>query len=194
MVKTKQIAGVVLAGGLSTRMGTDKSQLIYQGETLLENAKRTLESSCAGQILVSGGDLPGAVEDKIPQLGPLGGIYSILSLPGINKFDGFLFITVDMPNVNASMLDRLVSLGSETTSPICFKNCYLPLFLPNSKQVKDQLHLAIKQQQLSVKSLFAKTNGAFVTPEDQATLLNVNRMQEWRNFLSEQTQKRSVNL
>ena len=53
--------GIVLAGGRSTRMGTDKADLLIDGRTFLETQVRKLRHLGAGEILISGrsSSLPG---------------------------------------------------------------------------------------------------------------------------------------
>ena len=51
------ITGIVLAGGLSTRMGRDKALLPWQGRTLLEHMRGLLMQAGAREVWVSG--LPG---------------------------------------------------------------------------------------------------------------------------------------
>ena len=48
------LAGVVLAGGKSSRMGEDKAQLVWQGETLLDRARQCLRTAGWDDVLVSG--------------------------------------------------------------------------------------------------------------------------------------------
>ena len=78
-----QITGIILAGGKSTRMGTDKALLKIEGETLLAKAVKLCRSVC-DEILISSNSEDHNVEnivripDEIKDCGPLGGIYSCL--------------------------------------------------------------------------------------------------------------------
>lgn len=99
------IGGIVLAGGLSSRMGQDKALLSWDGETLLERSIRLLRESGAAPIRVSG---PYAMFDGIPdrveRCGPLGGLYSVLS----TLEDGWAWVLpVDMPRLEVGDLHRL---------------------------------------------------------------------------------------
>lgn len=47
--------GIVLAGGQSTRMGTDKGRIMWKGRTLAEHAVNTLKPLCR-DILISSND------------------------------------------------------------------------------------------------------------------------------------------
>ncbi len=72
------VNGIVLAGGLSTRMGRDKALLPWQGRTLLEHMRGLLMQAGAREVWVSG-NYPafGGVPDRVARCGPLGGLYSV---------------------------------------------------------------------------------------------------------------------
>lgn len=71
---------IILAGGHSSRFGTDKTQAVYEGQTLAERAVRSLEPFCPQILLMSNAvdkfGLEGVTElpDDIPGCGPIGGI------------------------------------------------------------------------------------------------------------------------
>lgn len=97
--------GYILAGGRSSRMGTDKAMLTLHGEkdgeTFLSHAVRTLRTIADQVVLV--GDrqhLEGAdraIPDLHPNCGPLGGIEAALRDASSNHQDWACFLPVDMP-------------------------------------------------------------------------------------------------
>lgn len=97
-------AGIVLAGGRSSRMGRDKALLVHRGRSLIENAMAVLREAGAMPVLLSG-DRPGGIADPVRGLGPIAGIAGCL--PALR--DGLVVIVpVDMPRVDAALLRRLV--------------------------------------------------------------------------------------
>lgn len=78
-----EITGIILAGGQSKRMGTDKALLQVEGEVLLAKAIRLCESCCS-EIIVSSGNSDHAdfgypmLPDEVVGCGPLGGVYTCL--------------------------------------------------------------------------------------------------------------------
>ncbi len=117
----------MLAGGLSRRMGRDKATLLYRGRTLLEQACLLLEG--AGFTVAIAGVRPGrtgaggAVPDRFPQSGPLGGIEAALSTLEHEPGQPVLFVPVDLPLLPAVFLDLLWSRAARTgalaTIPWC---------------------------------------------------------------------------
>lgn len=98
-------AGFVLAGGKSSRMGSDKAFLEYGGQTLLGRALAVLAKTCE-QVTIVGdpskfGSYGTVIADVFPGCGPLGGIHAALanSTAELN-----LMVAVDMPFVSAALL------------------------------------------------------------------------------------------
>jgi len=104
------VAGFVLAGGRSTRMGRDKALLPYGDATLLEHALTTLRGVCdAVAIAGSRDDLSAfapVIADEFADCGPLGGIHAALAQ---SRQEWNLFLAVDMPRVTAKHLRRLLA-------------------------------------------------------------------------------------
>ncbi|TWH45633.1 molybdenum cofactor guanylyltransferase [Sporomusa sp. KB1] len=74
------VSGIILAGGRSSRMGRDKTLLVFKNETLIERTVRKLQNFVDEVIIASNHtakyNLPGIVEvpDSYPGMGPLGGM------------------------------------------------------------------------------------------------------------------------
>ena len=75
MTAERKVIGMVLAGGLSSRMGSDKALSPYHGQTLLQHQAALL--AIAGLKVVVSGDYEGfdCIPDRVVRCGPLGGIY-----------------------------------------------------------------------------------------------------------------------
>lgn len=104
--------GLVLAGGLSSRLGQDKVRLRYGGQTLLERAYGLLARVCP-QVAVScrhretAAGLP-ALLDATERVGPLGGILTALEAWG----RPVLVLACDMPWMEEQGLRRLLEARS----------------------------------------------------------------------------------
>jgi molybdenum cofactor guanylyltransferase len=78
-----QITGFILAGGQSSRMGTDKAMLQIDGKTLMERAIEICKPFCHEILISSNNPKHGnfgfaVISDEINNCGPMGGIYSCL--------------------------------------------------------------------------------------------------------------------
>jgi len=91
------ILGAVLAGGRSTRFGSDKALAELGGRRLLDRAVETLASQCDAVVVVGRADAPAPVlpDRPRPGMGPLGGIAAALHHAGEAGFDAVLTCSVD---------------------------------------------------------------------------------------------------
>src|SRR5438093_7282186 len=105
----KALTAFVLAGGKSTRMGTDKAFLELAGRSLLRNALE-LARNVTPIVRIVGdpakfSEFGITVEDVYPDRGPLGGIHAAL---GSSATDMNLVIGVDLPLLEVGFLQYLV--------------------------------------------------------------------------------------
>jgi molybdopterin-guanine dinucleotide biosynthesis protein A len=175
--------GVVLAGGQSRRMGRDKATLVWRGKTLLEHMCIRLQEAGATRIVVSGA-VPekGGVPDRVPGLGPLGGIASVAAVLD----DGpLLVVPVDMPLIEPEWLARLAACQARCA---CYQGHMLPLWLQldalSRRVLSDVLQHPPKDR--SLKTLHAGQQGVFLPlPEQAATcLVNLNTPEQWQEVAS----------
>lgn len=110
------VAGFVLAGGKSRRMGTDKAFIELKGRTLLEHTLASMRSVTPDIRIVGAREkfAPFAlvVEDIFQECGPLGGIHAALrgSPAELN-----IMLAVDMPFVSEIFLHYLISEARTAT-------------------------------------------------------------------------------
>jgi molybdopterin-guanine dinucleotide biosynthesis protein A len=104
------ILGVVLAGGNSTRFGSDKAMAELGGRTLLARAFDTLSGFC--ELVVVAGRERGPGHRCIPDwphdnMGPLGGLAAALRIARDEGYDSVLSCGVDSVNLPDTLLERL---------------------------------------------------------------------------------------
>jgi molybdopterin-guanine dinucleotide biosynthesis protein A len=107
-------AAFILAGGKSTRMGTDKAFVMLDGRTLLARALE-LAWAAASDVRIVGDRAKFAafapvVEDVFPGCGPLGGIHAALRA---SQADLNLILAVDVPFVTLALLQYLMQRARE---------------------------------------------------------------------------------
>ncbi len=170
-MNNKNVKGVVLAGGKSSRMGENKALLDYKGKPLVRHMINILESTGLTDIYISG-DLEGynCIKDIVPRQGPAHAMNNILK--SFHGHSGVIFIPIDMPLLSPDILNILL----EQDNGGYFQDLPLPVFIKSqhSKKcpdaVKDLLHtLSVPQIPLStyLNDYMANTN----TPEDWKKIL-----------------------
>jgi molybdopterin-guanine dinucleotide biosynthesis protein A len=195
--------GVILAGGLSSRMGQDKSQLIHAGTktSMLNYSKQLLVNSGIEHIVISGNVKSNEdykIQDVIPQAGPVGGIYSVLSqFTNSIQPKGLLILPVDLPLMSAKALSELRIKGELSQKATFFKdsegsNHHIPLYLPNNAFLTLFLSQAFKRNTLeiktnnkvkngpSIKSMLAQIPSQAISCANNKALFNTNTPEEWQ--------------
>ena len=104
------ILGVVLAGGRSSRFGSDKALAELGGRTLLARAFDVLSGYC--ELVVVAGRERGPGHRCIPDwpqdgMGPLGGLAAALRLARDEGYDSVLSCGVDSVGLPSNLLERL---------------------------------------------------------------------------------------
>ena len=104
-----QLEGFILAGGASSRMGTDKSQLLIENQTFVERIADTLLTITDSVRLVGGRENSklAVVPDIYPQWGALGGLHAAVAAC---RREWAIIVACDLPFVTSELLSRLASL------------------------------------------------------------------------------------
>ncbi len=108
-------AGFLLAGGKSSRMGTDKAFLDFGGETLLCRALGVLKTAC-GSVKIIGDPAKftsagPVIADVFPGCGPLAGIHAALAA---SQSELNAILAVDMPFVSAEVVSFLLAVAEDS--------------------------------------------------------------------------------
>lgn len=158
------VKGLILMGGQSLRMGSDKAFVEYRNQTLLKHCLAQLEGLTSEVFLSVNAyqfeslhEQFNCIQDHYPDKGPMGGILSALET--LNE--DLIVLAVDMPEVNHAMLSRLVLKGSKVRTYQNQENQWepLPSFWP--KTITEILFTYFSSNQLSLNG-FLKTHGEVV--------------------------------
>ena len=200
--------GVVLAGGLSSRMGQDKAQLTRQrslsntsdkqsASSMLDFSKNLLSNAGIKDIVVSGNNHQ--IPDLIPHFGPVGGIYSVLAhYPAHLQPKALLILPVDLPLMTAADLAKLRLKGELCHKATFFSDSqkqahHIPLYLPNNAFLQLFLAQAFQQEKIlaigkeksnkngpSVRAMLAQVPHQAITSPNKQALFNTNTPEQWR--------------
>ncbi|MCB0665152.1 MAG: molybdenum cofactor guanylyltransferase [Saprospiraceae bacterium] len=186
----KPLYGLLLAGGYSTRMGTDKAFFEYKNEPIYKRSARLLASVCVRtfiscrleqETLFSG--YP-TIPDQDPSCGPASGILSaFLSYPAVS----WLVIPVDMPNLTISFLqNNLIKKCDSECDVVAIRegnSGYLQpmvaIYHPSSVSVMQR---EFNKGNYSLKSILNQLNTQEIEYFDSNKILsNYNTRADWEN-------------
>lgn len=105
------ILGAVLAGGRSSRFGTDKARAIWRGVALADHVRARLATVAAATVVCGGaGGGPDILPDAPgPDRGPLAGLASALRFAQANGFDRVILAPCDTPVLDDALLAALAT-------------------------------------------------------------------------------------
>jgi len=126
----KQYGAILLAGGLSSRMGRDKASLEIGGQTMLERlllilrplVAETVVMRAQGQILPRiSRELQDWIKlgtDSVAERGPLQGIVDALPLLS-SEVDKVFLLTCDLPYITEEWLQTLSDIMTDEYDLVC---------------------------------------------------------------------------
>jgi molybdopterin-guanine dinucleotide biosynthesis protein A len=191
------VAAFVLAGGKSTRMGTDKAFLELGGVTLIEHALDLLKHVTSRVFVVGDeakfGKYGEVVQDVYRDCGPLGGIHAAL----VSTTSDFNFVLgVDLPFVSKIFIERLLFRAKQEGAVVSVPRCgsrFQPLCAVYRKEFAAVANKSLLAGRNKIDSLFAHVKTEIV---EEAELVregfsvdmfrNLNTLADWEQAKLEQ--------
>jgi len=123
MTAREEVTGIILAGGKSSRFGSNKALSRIDGDRLIERLCRTVGSVTGRMMLITHTPADYAFlklesrKDLVPRCGPIGGIYTALRTA---QTPLCLCVACDMPFVSPEFLEYMVerSAGYDVVVPV----------------------------------------------------------------------------
>jgi molybdopterin-guanine dinucleotide biosynthesis protein A len=185
--------GLVMAGGLSTRMGQDKSDLIYTDKPQRQVVFELLQKYCA-EVWVS--CRPSQIEkwkdnlsylpDNQVDIGPMAGLLRAFEYA---PHEAWLVMACDMPWVNAEVLDFLVQNRNADKLATAFQNPQAqfpePLLTIWESGSYEFLQTAWQNTHFSLRKLLQTLDIQLISFPKPALLRNVNTWEEYESVREE---------
>ena len=187
----ENLTAFVLAGGKSTRMGTDKSFLELAGRPLIAHAV-ALAAAVTPQVRIVGDPEKFAafgevVPDIFADRGPLGGIHAALQA---SQTDCNLILGVDLPFMEKRFLEFLIEQASA-----CNANVIVPFAAGHfqtlgavyRKAFLEVAERALSERRNRVDALFSEVKTRIVSEQELADenfqlsmFRNLNTREDWQ--------------
>lgn len=179
-----RLLGAVLAGGEGRRFGGPKAEADVGGMPLVDRAVETLRTVVDDVVIISARPLSAppapVVADRVPGLGPLGGLDAALNAAQEGGYHGVLLVACDLPLLTPALLRRVAgSLGDHpAVAPQRQAGGVEPLCAAYTVALLPEVTKRLDQEDRSLHSLFRAVEGHTIpswrlgTPG--ASFLNVN--------------------
>lgn len=163
------VSAFILAGGKSTRMGTDKAFVTLNGRTLLARLLEVVRSVTTDVRIVGDAAKFAAfapvVEDVFPGCGPLGGIHAALraSTSELN-----LILAVDVPFVSFALLQFLMAHARNSDASVTVPRInqgWQPLCAVYRREFADAAEIALRAGRYRIDALFDQVQVQVVAEE-----------------------------
>lgn len=185
----RDVVGVILAGGRSTRYGRNKAFVRLHGVPLIERVIGVLRPLFPEILLITNTPdeyahlgLP-MHRDLIPGLGPIGGIYTALSV--LDREAGF-FVACDMPRLNPKLIGHMVEARGDFDAVVPRIGGYMDaLHALYTRACLKPVRALIDRRRYQVIRLYDRVSVRYVEEEEIRLLdphldsfLNINRPEE----------------
>lgn len=133
----RRLVGLVLMGGLNSRMGGEKKALlVYKNKYFYEHVANAMKEAGVERVFASVEKLWDMelgmmqIVDKYDKIGPLGGVTTMLEMlqdaapdekqvrNAFEDVQGILVLPCDLPRISANLLKRLLTKFEETKLPV----------------------------------------------------------------------------
>ncbi|WP_183041094.1 molybdenum cofactor guanylyltransferase [Salipaludibacillus neizhouensis] len=167
-----EIAGIILAGGKSSRMGTNKALLTVNGEQTIVRLLERLLNIVDEVILVTNDketyeflDVQ-MVTDNEKDRGPLAGLEAGLAA---SKHSWNLIVACDLPffeeKIVEVLLHSLKQTACDAVIPLINGRAQ-PLMALYHRRVLPTIEQSLKENKLRLRDVFTQINSRFVTEEE----------------------------
>ena len=179
-----RIPAYILAGGKSSRFGSDKALALFSGQPLIQRIAEIVRPHVARIVVVADRTDRYAhlglhtIPDLEAGLGPLGGLLAALSNC---QDDGWLFLlSCDLLTVNPAWLDILLEHRTSTSRAVAFRtDRWQPLLALYKTSIRNTVMDRLRSSDRSMQALLIEV-GAIEAPlpSDWPKMLQANHPQD----------------
>ncbi len=191
------VSAFILAGGRSTRMGSDKALLTLGKQTLLERALHTA-AAVANTVFIVGpreryaryGDV---VEDIFPDCGPLGGIHAAVCM---TRTELNLMLSVDTPLISSDFLAWLLEQARASSEWIVVPEVLgglQPLGAVYRRRLRPLVEQALRKGDYKIDHLFTSAPTRYISEAEilaagysPMVFRNVNTFEEYEDLVHQE--------
>lgn len=185
--------GIILAGGKSSRMGRNKALIKINGIKIIDNTIDIFKRIFKEVIIIT--NYPNdfeytklrLIEDKIPNKGSLGGLYTGIEAASYEKS---FVVACDMPYISEELIRYVINLEGYDIVVPKINGRVEPLFASYTKNCSDIIRKQLDYNNLKITDLFSKFKIKELNEEEISiydkkflSFININTPQELEKIL-----------
>lgn len=178
------ITGIILAGGKSTRMGTDKGLMPFRGKPMIQHIINPMAKICERILVVSENSMYGMfgfelIKDEKPDYGPVMGILSGLRQ---STTDRNLILSCDAPFVGFNLMKELV-LKSDGANVVaaCSSEGIHPLIAVYDRDCISVFEQAVASGEHRMRTVLKKLNVEELVVKNENLVRNLNAKEDLKS-------------
>lgn len=186
MNRENKIEAFILAGGQSSRMGSEKGLVMWKGKPFIEHIIASLENEVAKTTIITNGNaynylgLP-VQADLVKGKGPLGGIYTGIK---VSESEKNFFISCDVPCIKPDAIRFFLNASGNNDATVTSHNGQVePLPGVYAKNCLPLFERLLGADKTGIASALKYLNVNYVDPRNepfyqQKQLANINSKEE----------------
>jgi len=170
MTSSPDLMAFILAGGKSTRMGTDKAFVMLDGQTLLSRMLDLARSVTTNVRIVGSAEkfseFAPTIEDLFPGCGPLAGIHAALRSA---QTDRNLILAVDVPFLSREFLAFMIARSREREADVTIVRTvdgWQPLCAIYKRVFADLAEISLREGHYKIDALFEAASVSVIDEDD----------------------------
>ncbi|MFD2517477.1 molybdenum cofactor guanylyltransferase [Salinimicrobium flavum] len=188
MIDKKDITGIILAGGKSSRMGKEKGLINFNGKPFVQYIISALRPLVSKTLIISGNSDYDVFklerfEDIIKDAGPLAGIYTGLIQ---SKTDFNLVLSCDIPLIRTEVLELLIKAqdGKSDVFQIVGNGKHMPLIALYHRRCERIFYELLQndERRLYVALNQCKVKNVVLNSEKDLLTTNINTPEELKTI------------
>lgn len=174
---TNNLSGIILAGGKSSRMGTNKAFVLFQNRRMIDWSYEKLTPFTSSILVSSNSNIPDMdariIPDIFPDKGPLGGLYASLLA---SESEWNLLIPCDVPLVPVELFKQMLPFcnSQQAVIPKLPNGNLEPLVAVYNRNIIPVLEQMILTNDFKLMNLFSKIHVHYFPVEDPSIFKNIN--------------------
>jgi len=191
--KIKNVNGYILAGGKSSRMGTDKGLLLFEGKAMIQYVIEQMQPIFKKLAIVSNNpeyEKFGleVIPDLIKDIGPAGGIYTALHR---SEAKMNFMVSCDMPFITKEAIEFLIKNADENQIVLLENHGKLePLFGIYAKDCEAIWLQLIQQNPIKLQHMVSYFKFKIIPIENNeifaaSSFKNINTKEDFNNALNQ---------